>query len=196
MIGNDIIDIDYTRKHSDWRRRGWLQKIFNSYEQDVIADSIDPFVTVWRLWSMKESAYKLHLRRRQERSFNPSSISCKILDDKVGLVNFDGREYRTETKTNDEYIYSSAVAYSGGIANHHIYSFDELKIKSNDYYNFILDKMSEDLNLNRDQVHLKKCTLGIPHLYFGDSQQDVCISITHHGAYLAFSIAKEDRRLF
>jgi len=191
VIGNDIIDIDYTRKHSDWTRRGWVQKIFNPYEQEVIADSMDPFVTVWRLWSMKESVYKLNLRIREERSFYPIKIGCKIFDGKLGLVEFDGIQYSTESETDEKYIYSSASTSSRGIKNHYIYSFDELEFNSNDYYNFILDKISEDLNLNRNQVHIKKCALGIPHVYFGKSQHVACISITHHGKYLAFSIAQE-----
>lgn len=189
MIGNDIVDIDYTRKYIDWKRRGWVQKIFNSYEQEIITDSMDPFTTVWRLWSMKESVYKVHLRSKQERSFYPSKIACKIFDGKIGLAAFDGIEYSTETEIDDQYIYSSASTYSKGNANHHIYSCDELKINSNNYHNFILDKISKDLSLNRNQMHIKKCALGIPYLYFDDLQQDACISITHHGKYLAFSIA-------
>ena len=53
MVGNDIIDLNEARRSSNWERPGFVQKIFTAKEQSIIRDSIDPFTTVWHLWSMK-----------------------------------------------------------------------------------------------------------------------------------------------
>ena len=33
MIGNDIVDLDLARKESNWKRKGFLDKIFSLQEQ-------------------------------------------------------------------------------------------------------------------------------------------------------------------
>ena len=55
-----------------------MQKIFTLKEQSIIATSADPFKTVWRLWSMKESAYKVFIQAGGIRFFNPTKIECSL----------------------------------------------------------------------------------------------------------------------
>lgn len=62
MIGNDVIDILQTRRESNWRRRGFIAKLFNDEEQLLIEKSTDPESMLWILWSMKEAAYKVYNR--------------------------------------------------------------------------------------------------------------------------------------
>ena len=61
MLGNDIIDINETRRTTNWERPRFIEKIFTFKEQRMITKSADPFTTVWHLWSMKESAYKVFI---------------------------------------------------------------------------------------------------------------------------------------
>ena len=46
MIGNDIIDLAETRLRSNWKRPGFLEKVFSVEEQKIIHASIDQFQTV------------------------------------------------------------------------------------------------------------------------------------------------------
>ena len=62
MIGTDIIDIVEAKKTSNWERPRFLEKLFTSNEQQLIHNSENKFVMVWRLWSMKEAAYKLYIQ--------------------------------------------------------------------------------------------------------------------------------------
>ena len=39
MIGNDIIDLAFARKESNWQRPGFLNKIFTPDEQWLIANA-------------------------------------------------------------------------------------------------------------------------------------------------------------
>ena len=58
MIGNDVIDLKAAKKESNWRRKGFLQKLFTETEQDYILHSENPFLSVWLFWSMKEAFFK------------------------------------------------------------------------------------------------------------------------------------------
>ncbi len=187
MIGNDIVDIEFTLKNSDWTRRGFLDKIFNDHEQEIIADSSESFKTVWRLWSMKEAVYKLYVRSVNERSFYPSSIACRLLSDEKGIVTIEGRDYGTTSICCEEYIFSSTSLDVSEKVKHQVVNF-ETPVKK-DYYSIIKDQLSVDLDWNRNQIDIIKTELGIPELYFDNIKQDVYLSITHHGKYLAFSYA-------
>ena len=185
MIGNDIIDIEYTRKYSDWTRRGFLDKVFSVSEQNYITESKDSFTAVWRLWSMKESVYKLHFRSRQVRSFYPSIISCNILDEKKGIVILDGVEYTTVTNCLEEYIFSSVTQADSKEVNHHVIQRDS-ELTEN-HYAMIKNKLAIDLDCKNSELDIIKNEIGIPEVYRNDVKQDIYLSITHHGKFLAWS---------
>ncbi|MBK8633253.1 MAG: 4-phosphopantetheinyl transferase family protein [Saprospiraceae bacterium] len=73
MIGNDVIDISATRQESNWKRKGFLQKLFTEKEIQFILEGDDPEFLVWLLWSAKESAYKIIHRRHQKMFFSPNN---------------------------------------------------------------------------------------------------------------------------
>ncbi|MBC8984434.1 4-phosphopantetheinyl transferase family protein [Pedobacter sp. N36a] len=86
MIGNDIVDLRQARLESNWRRKGYLEKLFCPREQFWILEASDQTQMVWLLWSMKESAYKIHSRRKNWRAFAPLKLICQTLEIKGALV--------------------------------------------------------------------------------------------------------------
>lgn len=78
MIGNDIIDLVQSRKESNWRRRGFVSKLFDEQEQLLIVNSPDPEIVVWLLWSMKEAAYKIWNRQTGIRKYIPLKLRCSV----------------------------------------------------------------------------------------------------------------------
>lgn len=109
MIGNDVIDIELATKQSDWRRRGYLDKLFTSDEQQHIFGSPNPDVAVWTLWSMKEAAYKIYNRQTGERGFFPLRLVCNITDS-MGVVTCNDNLYYTQTEIKDNLIHTIAVS--------------------------------------------------------------------------------------
>lgn len=79
MIGNDVIDLDLAATESNWKRKGYLQKIFAPQEQKLILTSVNPDVMVWLLWSMKEAAYKIESRCTGIRCYAPSKLQGQII---------------------------------------------------------------------------------------------------------------------
>ena len=83
MIGNDIVDLKNISKRTNWKRPGFIDKVFNENEQRYIRNAKDKDLIVWQLWRMKEAAYKAYVREVGNRFFNPRSITCKIISDDI-----------------------------------------------------------------------------------------------------------------
>ncbi len=49
MIGNDVIDLELAKKESNWKRKGFLTKLFTSFEQELIAKATNQEEMVWML---------------------------------------------------------------------------------------------------------------------------------------------------
>lgn len=191
MIGNDIVDITVAAAESNWRRKGFLEKIFTLQEQLYINNAILPDEMVFKLWSMKESAYKVYNRQYGGRFFAPQKFSCTLLSATTGLVTFNNVSYQTTTIAAKKYIYS--IACLKGFTNTELlsscfylpkmeYSKQQQFINKKivDCYTKLTDERKEDISIVKDKN-------GIPFLHCSNNDK-VPISITHHGSFAAFTI--------
>ena len=105
MIGNDIIDLKLAKKESNYRRAGFLDKQFSSSEQALIQSTSNTFHLIWRLWSMKEAAYKVYTQQNENRFFAPKKFDCKISSGLNGFVYFDNKLFYTSTNINDKFSF-------------------------------------------------------------------------------------------
>jgi len=158
MIGNDVIDLLQSRKESNWRRRGFIQKLFTPEEQLLISDASNPEIMVWILWSMKEAAYKIYNRKTKIRAYIPQKLVCAITSQNhnsiTGKVICSGNIYYTKTILSEDQIHTIAVPVS-----EHLNKVAEIERKS----------IAKDKN-------------GIP--YFVTSQNTIQdASISHHGRF-------------
>jgi phosphopantetheinyl transferase (holo-ACP synthase) len=121
VIGNDVIDLALAQKESNWKRKGFLDKIFTQKEQRHILNSQNPETTVWNLWSRKEAAYKIYNRQTQIMAFIPIQLECFDLEEKdgnvYGKVVCYGKIYFTKTKITPNYIETIAVLESAHFDN-------------------------------------------------------------------------------
>ncbi|WP_285008942.1 4'-phosphopantetheinyl transferase family protein [Pedobacter faecalis] len=123
MIGNDIVDLRKAEKESNWRRPGYLEKLFTPEEQAMIQSAALPDQMVWLLWSMKESAYKIMSRRRNLRSFAPRKLVCRHLNlteqSAAGQVTYEQDQYYTSSIVNPGYVYTIACEHKDDLAKVH-----------------------------------------------------------------------------
>ena len=191
MTGNDIVDIKIAAAESNWRRKGFLEKIFTLQEQLYIKNATLPGEMVWKLWSMKESAYKIYTRQYGGRFFAPQKFGCTLLSATTGLVVFNNICYQTNTITAKDYIYS--IARPAGVEKNNLinscFYFPEpyntkqqsfIYKKIMDCYHSVTGEIKKDLAVVKDKN-------GIPFLNCGNDLQ-IPISITHHGHFAAFTI--------
>lgn len=108
MLGNDIVDLNLAKIQSNWRRKNYLSKIFTEDEQQLILSAGNSDVMVWILWSMKESAYKIHNRKTGIRNFAPKSLSCRVHSNFYGEVKIEGSTYFTKSDLQTTFVHSIA----------------------------------------------------------------------------------------
>jgi len=155
MIGNDIVDLDLARKESNWRRKGFLEKIFTSHEQQLIHDYLNPELMVWNLWSRKEAAYKIYNRKTGISGYFPWRLQCRYENEFSGTVAIDDFIFYTQTQITDSFIHSIAVS--------DIVLFNEISV---------LETLENIKKENR-----------IPYTLDVTSNKIHPVSITHHGRF-------------
>ncbi len=171
MLGNDVVDLRKAKVDSNWRRNGYLAKIFSNNEQEQILRAKDPDKLVWRLWSMKEATYKIVNRQTQRRLYNPLKFSC-FFNGFEGVVHFGEQIYHTKTLITGNLLHTVATQKKEYLS--HIETF---------YLNNKVDYPSQ-FSLKFAPYFLDKNANGLPILTDKDGKSHVA-SISHHGAYLA-----------
>ncbi|SHM72392.1 4'-phosphopantetheinyl transferase family protein [Flavobacterium xinjiangense] len=155
MIGNDIVDLALAKKESNWKRKGFLDKIFTQQEQLLITSAESPEVMVWNLWTRKEAAYKIYNRQTNIRMYFPLQLVCLYESETSGTVLCNGNIYHTKTKISEDNIYTIAVTEEN--------YFSQIK---------------------EIKVDAKICkTNGIPYIIDDFSEIKKPVSISHHGSF-------------
>jgi len=176
MIGNDIVDLQLAGLQSNWKRKGWLQKLFLPSEINNIIHSKDPTIQVWKFWSMKEATYKAHQRRfNLPPTYNPKSFECFF-----DTVKIDKYEYQTTTETDARYVYSTA---SIDIVHSVSEIFTTTIIKEK-----LVQTISKEIQIPVHAIQICKNPHGIPMIKIDNKLQHFNFSITHHGPFAAFII--------
>lgn len=193
MVGNDIVDLNEARRSSNpkamgWERPGFLQKIFTVKEQVFIANSSDQFLTVWQLWSMKESAYKVFIQAGGKRFFNPTKLECSLDSLENGQVKIGDLTLKTFTTVNLNYIFSTAT----------LNDFDnrssiltlpkgDVNQQSKYMHQQLITDFAKSNNLNFSELEIQKTEAGVPIFYYEKIRLNTSISLTHHGRFGAYS---------
>jgi phosphopantetheinyl transferase (holo-ACP synthase) len=191
MTGNDIVDIKMAAAESNWKRKGFLEKIFTPQEQQYIKNAASPDEMVWKLWTMKESAYKIYTRQYGGRFFAPQKFRCTLLSGTAGVAEYDNICYQTNTITTKNFIYSIASSTEAKNPEHINFCFylpPAQQIKLQQFiYKKIIDRYHSVSREVKKNIAVVKDKNGIPSLHCSNNLQ-IPISITHHGHYAAFTI--------
>lgn len=191
MIGNDLVDLKLAAKQSNWQRKGFLDKLFTSKEQEYILNSSDSFKTVWLLWSMKESAYKAYLQIHGDRFFAPKNLACHLISKNKGTVLINNELFYTKSEIGEGFIYT--VAFSEKYNNNFLndcfrFELQDFETQHSKTYQKVLVAFARKLKLPVGKLSIRKNTLGIPQLFQGEKYMKNSFSLTHHGQFGAFSI--------
>ena len=181
MIGNDIIDLSFAKKESNWQRRGFLEKQFTKNEQQYILASSDSFVMVWKLWSMKEAAYKIYMQQNEERFFSPKKFECTLFSEKKGVVVFQNQIFYTSSTVTESYVFTIASV------DNKIKSFSKL-VSPKAVDRTIKSKLQDVMRLPPFEIEQKKSKSGAPSYYHKNLLLTRSCSISHHGNYGLFSL--------
>ncbi|WP_299223386.1 4'-phosphopantetheinyl transferase superfamily protein [uncultured Psychroserpens sp.] len=190
MIGNDIVDLKHITQTSNWLRPRFLEKIFTRKEQEIILNSENQNQKVWLFWSMKEAAYKSHIRYNNKRFFNPKKFECKLNSKSKGEVLFENTIHHTFSVISKDYIYTIARQD----VEHKIES-SIIMVDASSYFkqsmllrDFFLKSISKTKELDLNTLSIRKSQLGVPELFKLTKKLPYVFSFTHCGHYAAFVI--------
>ncbi len=190
MIGNDIVDLKLASIQNNWKRKGFLDKVFTKDEQGLIFSSEIPFKMVWLLWSMKESVYKIYVQQNSKRFFNPKKLQCKLTSEIEGIVEINGEKYTTKSQINNNFIYTIT-----SLKNDKNILSTTFKLDDNSYatqhkesYKKLIEITSKKWKLPVKDILIKKNKIGVPKLFLNNKELKTSLSITHHGYYGAYAI--------
>jgi len=144
MIGNDVVDLALAKAESNWQRKGYLDKLFTTKEQNLIFSAENPTIMVWILWSRKEAVYKIIRQQNGERGFYPLRIVN--IDYELGLVSFEARLFYVKTSIVEDCVHS--VALQNQSFNQIIEISTYTQILKKDEIPFIIK--------NEKQIHISK----------------------------------------
>lgn len=184
MVGNDIVDLNIAFSNSRWLSSRFVDKIFTSVEKKQIEESADAFQTIWRLWSMKESAYKIYLQQHKSPFFDPQKIQTQILSKTDGVATIQNYSYVTTTKCSTSYMYTESKFHESESLFSKLFATQQ---KHNSEYckEQLINYFAHTYKKDPVFLQIKKNSLGVPKLFFKNELQNKSISITHHGDYAA-----------
>lgn len=181
MIGNDIIDLAKAKSESNWKRKGFLEKQFTNQEQRCILTAQNAFEMVWRLWSMKEAAYKAFVQGCKSRFFAPQKFVCKVRTPEKGIVYFEDHIFFTSSLANDAYIFTTASEEKDAEIYSKILPPKKIQL-------FIKKYLERKTNAPFLEIKQRKSAWGIPDYYHKNTRLTKSCTISHHGDYGAFSV--------
>lgn len=205
MIGNDIVDLRFAKKESNWQRPRFLQKIFTEEEQHFIHTAADKDVAVWLLWSGKESAYKIISRLEKRRFFAPKKIvhtlfcaddfSRRSGRDLAAKVVSTRYTFSTKSIITDTHIHTIAHLDD----NKKSLTSDCFYISKNNYQSqhqstrqHLLANYSAMTQRPKNALSIQKDEYQIPYIYYKNKKQSVIISMSHHGNYGGYAMMMND----
>ena len=188
MVGNDIVDLKQAALESHWQRKGFINKVFTDQEIGYIKKEKHPSFMVWKLWSMKESAYKINVQQYNHRFFNPKKMACRLLDAGQGVVTINKDKYRTHSIVNDRFVYSIATLNNSCNIESEYFEFNNssYRVQSRTGHSKLIQAISKKLHVKNDVIKIKKSILGVPKLYKNDNALSIGCSLTNHGNYGAY----------
>lgn len=188
MVGNDIIDIEESKKNSNWERPRFLEKLFTDHEQQLIRNSDNSFLMVWRLWSMKEAAYKLYIQLHPSRFYRPKQFEC-FINNIIGNVKYRDFECPVNTKITSGYIVSEAYINNSNVTSRYIkLKTNNYKIQNQTIKAALFSLLAKRHNVLKSELRILKSEFGIPSIYINSKKLNISISISHHGNYGAYAI--------
>jgi len=188
MIGNDIVCLSTANRSKHLGSKRFLDKIFTEEEQVMIVNSEDKNGFIWKLWAVKESAYKLFVQQDFKPEYAPKKIVCKKADDNF-LVSMGKFKTEVDCTANAQFVYAQTVSeQSKVITSYFDLESSEFKIQAQQVKMALKQKASEIFGINVGNIQLEKNSHHIPKLSYKNTFLPVSISLTHHGHYGAFAM--------
>ena len=180
MIGNDLIDLRLALAGTKSDNSRFLKKVFTKSEINFIRNSDNPEICIWKLWSMKETAYKVNQREFSlKRKLNPVFYECCEISENYGVVVAGNNCYNVQTEIKADYIHSYSANQTILQYIYHTVDFRKDQLTS---------VISERFQIKKEDIQLEKNLSGVPSIRLKNAGKKFPFSMSHHGDFTAFVI--------
>lgn len=191
MVGNDVVDFRDPDAAACAVHPGFDARVFAPDERSELAASADPARHRWRLWAAKEAAYKLARKRSRSAVFSPRRFRVRLED---STVDFDESSFRIELEEDAGAVHVVA-RLDGAERAMLLKGFRRLSQAEVERDPHLLGRAARQLSLERiaprlgvDVSELAIRREGrVPALWLGDRRAPADLSLSHHGALVAFA---------
>lgn len=189
MIGIDVVDLTSFSVYEEARFFRVLHKTCTQIEKQFILGSKTPQLEYWRLWTMKESAYKIVSKSNRIDQFSPKKLETEVLNESEGWVHSPWGSFYSKSFKNPNYWLSISSIDKDCIYDFKIEICDLRSNPSLMARNSLLARLREKFSSEKDQIAFEIRYRGsIPQLYQGVKREKTDLSISHHGVYTAWAL--------
>jgi phosphopantetheinyl transferase (holo-ACP synthase) len=94
MLGNDVIDLGDPETRAGTQHPRFDARVFSAAERAALARSPQPERLRWRLWALKEAAYKCVKKLAPDTGFSPRRFEVRLQGERARSVAHAGRRLR------------------------------------------------------------------------------------------------------
>ena len=181
MLGNDIVDLNHLPDKVRSFSEPYLNKICSVREIEKVIGSDNPELMLWRIWTMKESAYKIAMKLGAKRAFNPKSFETFPFDATAGLVSTDYGTMLSESVFDENFIHTvSFLPKSKGFKSGQ-------KICADHQSEAVRKAIIEDFKMQNPIQDNAEIIMKSDIPFLSTETGFVDISLSHHGSYIAWA---------
>jgi len=201
MIGNDVVDLRDPESDPASLHPRFDIRVFSASEREAIAASAEPARERWRFWAAKEAVYKLVKKARPTTVFSPPDFAVAREGPGELRVRHEGQSHRVVLTENEGALH--AVATRAGEAPRALVQgwrrLDAGEIGPGDpdapgraARSLLCECVAPRLGVPVDELEVRRHGR-VPQLWLRGARAPVDVSLSHHGAWLAFACEIEDR---
>lgn len=201
MVGNDVVDLLDPESRAQSLHARFDARVFSADERRSIASSAVPATQRWRLWAAKEASYKVARKLAATIPFVPRRFEVSELVDgaqRARVVHGD-QIFRVRLEESAKFVHAIAqpVEPAEGVLISGLERLDEAACRSRDGASpgraaraLACREVAALLGVAGEQLEV--CSEDrIPRLYVAGRRAPADLSLSHHGAFVAFACMRE-----
>lgn len=199
LVGNDIVDIRAPYAVSKFCDERFLMRVFTQEEKECIKTSVNPALTLWSIWSAKETAFKIAKKQNSKTIFCHKAFCVHNPPQRYGKqnghVNHHERIYAVHWYANCRHVHCVGASHDGEVY-FCIAPLDEkaedeskkVRCLAKDLLLNSFHKKAEIVRINEDGKLSPPTFISNTH-----SIDDIDLSLSHDGNFIAAAVGRKDK---
>ena len=198
MIGNDVVDLHDPDATPTWRTPAFDARVFSPAERAKIAESTDGVRERWLIWTAKEAAYKLARKRDDAAAFIPRRFEVTPRPGLRARVLWGASSFECQWISEQSFVH--ALCFLPGADEPNCVGFERIdgaevdasspEVLSRAVRRLAQQKIARVLSVPEGALEIRKSNR-IPFVCLQGQPLAGDLSLSHHGAMVAFAWSRE-----